>query len=1141
MEEWIVKRNRFFSVVLIICMLLGMMPVVTLASSGGVWFEFSCNGFKYMCNIMMEEGYELTIEEDSWLSATEYNGGHLFSIKDFPTGIPSGFKLHQIFELLSPEEKQRCAAQGYEMNINNSMWKPYKNSFITIDYMTYMDIYNPDVKIEIKVIKTDGTIVGIDFQNQKPVLIEDITMLPIKDMANALGWSFKWNEKSGQIEIGKKSRITYMTVNNSYVYYYSNDNGQMSTIRADVAPNIINGEVMVPANTLAEAMGLTTEWRQDESCLYLLGEEVGPGSAQIVEFSPANGSSLQGSLSVTNNHVNFQALGIKYDRKVKKHSKTDYAAMLNFDAGTVKLYRSDDDILIWEATENPFRKGLSDLSTNYEQNAILINPTNKHLLLEYDTQYYITMDEGFVTFEDGSVSPAIKKGDWTFTAKANVPNTDKEIKVKFGTGAKNKDKEAVVTNVTAKWKDSWFENESAMYNHELATTAMALSGASYVNTDSDAVEAALKELDFNYIKPHYTTPTKNNNDIVSYTFASKKMYDEDKLHTLVAIIVKGTSGNEEWYSNFNIGNNYENDLHLGFGAAASKVLNKLPDYLKSIGADYKTTKILITGHSRGAAVANLVAGYLNDSENYGNLAMDKNIYGYTFATPAVERRITKQGHKNIFNIVNEEDFVTRVPLRAWGFSRYGVDLTLPNRTDYSSRNFDSIYSKMNKNYKSMTGENYSSYDGTQAVDKVIQIMEEVAPTVHDYYNKKHGVLQSTANEYFGDIAKLLVEKKGAISSTSKALGDLLGVHAFFISNHTIKPRILSAHSMAAYYSWMNTCTAEELFGDSNNSTYREFKRLRIACPVDVFVYDESGETIASVVNEEIKSNTLAVSVEEGVKTIDMPSDQEYFVEVIARDGGTVEYTVEECCTGTSGDKAVRTVAFEDISIKKNDKISGHVDNRLNTQAQNYNLTKNGDTEITPTSDEVTELPFADVSKNEWFYDSVLYAYTNSIMNGVGNGRFNPDGSTNRAMIVTILYRLAGSEKSSSANPFEDVASNQWYTDAVIWAAENGIVSGYGDGRFGPVDNITREQLATILYNYARFKGWNVSKSADLSAFIDGTQISTWAQSAVAWANAEGLINGRTADTIAPAGNATRAETATILMRFSEKFNNRNEK
>ena len=183
---------------------------------------------------------------------------------------------------------------------------------------------------------------------------------------------------------------------------------------------------------------------------------------------------------------------------------------------------------------------------------------------------------------------------------------------------------------------------------------------------------------------------------------------------------------------------------------------------------------------------------------------------------------------------------------------------------------------------------------------------------------------------------------------------------------------------------------------------------------------------------------------------------------------------------------------------------------------------------------VSDLPFTDVGVNDWFYGAVEYVYDNGMMNGVTATKFGPDAQLTRGMIVTILYRLEG-EPSVSGNDFSDVVSGQYYADPVAWAAKNGIVTGYGDGTFGPENSITREQLAAILYRYADYKGYDVTKTADLSGYTDAASVSSYAKDAMAWANAEGLITGVTSTVLNPKGTATRAQVATILMRFCENI------
>ena len=181
----------------------------------------------------------------------------------------------------------------------------------------------------------------------------------------------------------------------------------------------------------------------------------------------------------------------------------------------------------------------------------------------------------------------------------------------------------------------------------------------------------------------------------------------------------------------------------------------------------------------------------------------------------------------------------------------------------------------------------------------------------------------------------------------------------------------------------------------------------------------------------------------------------------------------------------------------------------------------------------SKLPFSDVRIADWFYNDVKYVYEKGMMAGTAADVFAPNTTTTRAMIVTILYRLEGSPAVTGTSAFVDVPAGQWYTDAVNWAAANQIVKGTSATTFAPNDSITREQMAAILYRYAQYKGYDVTKKADLSGYSDNGQVSAYAKDALAWANAAKLINGVTNTTLAPQGNATRAQVSAILHRFCD--------
>ena len=180
-------------------------------------------------------------------------------------------------------------------------------------------------------------------------------------------------------------------------------------------------------------------------------------------------------------------------------------------------------------------------------------------------------------------------------------------------------------------------------------------------------------------------------------------------------------------------------------------------------------------------------------------------------------------------------------------------------------------------------------------------------------------------------------------------------------------------------------------------------------------------------------------------------------------------------------------------------------------------------------------PYSDLDPTQWYHDGVHFCLEEGLMIGTDEGEFSPEEDTTRATIVTILWRLEGCPVSEAEVTFRDVEDGAWYFEAVRWANEMGIVEGYSSRTFGPNDVITREQLVLILCRYAQFKGMDVTGDASrLTSFPDASQISSWAANAMEWACGTGLIQGISVGdsiTLAPGGNTSRAELATILQRF----------
>ena len=265
-----------------------------------------------------------------------------------------------------------------------------------------------------------------------------------------------------------------------------------------------------------------------------------------------------------------------------------------------------------------------------------------------------------------------------------------------------------------------------------------------------------------------------------------------------------------------------------------------------------------------------------------------------------------------------------------------------------------------------------------------------------------------------------------------------------------------------------------------------------------------------------------------------PTNPNYRIDIPATEGGTVTADPTSAKAGTEVTLTPTPDAGFDVgTVTVTDRFGDAVEVTANPDGTYTFTMPNGQVSVAVTFVEAQPepLPFTDVNETDWFRDAVQYVYDNGLMDGVGDNLFAPNSETTRAQLVTILYRLEGEPEVSGTSGFTDVEAGTWYTDAVAWAAQNGIVNGVSDTEFAPGDDITREQLAVILYRYAAYQGYDVSQRADLSGFGDASSISGYAQEALSWAHAQGLVLGFEDGSLRPQGTASRAQIAAVLMRF----------
>ena len=185
-----------------------------------------------------------------------------------------------------------------------------------------------------------------------------------------------------------------------------------------------------------------------------------------------------------------------------------------------------------------------------------------------------------------------------------------------------------------------------------------------------------------------------------------------------------------------------------------------------------------------------------------------------------------------------------------------------------------------------------------------------------------------------------------------------------------------------------------------------------------------------------------------------------------------------------------------------------------------------------TANRIHTISYNDVTAGDWFTSDVIYVTLTGLMNGTGDG-FSPNNNINRAQLVTVLYRMAGQPDVTGENPFTDVPDGQWYTDAVLWAAENGITEGTSETTFAPNSALSREDMATLLYRFADFETEEpIEITGDLSGYTDADLVADYAVDAMTWAVGEGVISGIGDNTLAPDNTASRAQMATVLTRYT---------
>ena len=514
--------------------------------------------------------------------------------------------------------------------------------------------------------------------------------------------------------------------------------------------------------------------------------------------------------------------------------------------------------------------------------------------------------------------------------------------------------------------DRWFTQDNKEYNHELARFCANFVLGGY-KSDSGKMKSWLSQAGFNTSEMNFET----GRDEVNYFIASK---DIKVGGTVKKVVFAGFIGShdDQWFSNFDpLGNERanwkdrnapyapttsDNTVHKGFADAREYVYARLKEYMSRNGINKDNSILLLAGHSRGAATANLLAAYLIDENS---LVSPDRLFTYTFATPNVAK-IGKVGDKynSIFNIVNPEDFVTKVLLSSWGFSRYGITYTLPSqRNDKQHKEYLTAMRRYFREYRDSHIE-FEPYNmGEVATYNIVDYLGENVSDLDDFYGKWLKAYQVPVDNimkwacftpyyFFRDIMCPIVMNEFSSNELERFLvsfpqlsffGKLVRYFAKINAGASAKEKrpftdFEMAHCMETYCAYTSSLTSSQLTECLKKpEDRRKGYKGTVNCPVDVEIYDkETGELVGRIVNNVIdeavaaKENSIVMDVEGDSKSFWLPSNGDYKVVLIGNDNGTMDYTVAAIDSDTGETERIN---FYDVIIKDGAKFTGNIDSK----------------------------------------------------------------------------------------------------------------------------------------------------------------------------------------------------------------------
>ncbi len=613
---------------------------------------------------------------------------------------------------------------------------------------------------------------------------------------------------------------------------------------------------------------------------------------------------------------------------------------------TFKLIDNSGETIPVTSVVIPFGNGRLNIGETTKLNVWVLpnNATNKNVTWSSNKPEIATVDtNGKVTaIAEGTAIITVKTVDGGFEHSCTITvlsNANDNLKIGTAFFDVNSDvATGKVANVPITVRDSYFSESSTKYNHNLAKLSMSLSASAYNSkwrpTLNQYIKSALNDLGFEDLNfTNYVAIKDTEANEIGLSLGHKTISVNNETFDLIVIVCRGTEGGE-WYSNFNLSksNNgkYDDKIHNGFDIAALGSQAIINEYINNyVGSSGRKKKILLTGHSRGGAVANLLGAKITKENKIAN---KHDIFTYTFATPNVEMitSLQKDSMENIFNIVNPEDFVTCSILNSWGYNKYGKDLVLLSK-DKAWRK--EVYSEMNNQFKTLTDSSFTSFkNGATTTQKFTENFHKYSKgSVWGFYNIDISGIgkKLTCKDYTNSLSDVLLGKGGSLSLLYSYAPIIKDITSYFISNHTLQKTISFSHAPETYVSWLKAGNENEVFInppngfiDPNSNSYQ----VTVKCPVDVNVYDSNnvlvGKVANNIIDETIEDN-VPIIVENDVKHIYLPSDEIFKVEVIGTDAGTMDYTV--CEIDAYGEEIQRHNIY-DIPLEVGKTLVANIDN-----------------------------------------------------------------------------------------------------------------------------------------------------------------------------------------------------------------------